>query len=399
MQDKELYEKDDISSPTVGTSSVMTVIAIATKERRHVATADIGGAYLNARMTQGKLILMRLSRENAAILVWLKPEYSVFLQPNGTMIVGLTKALYGCVESAKLWYNHLRQALEADGYTQNPIDICVFNKTVNSVQCTICVHVDDLLFTSVDGSIIENTLQYLIGVYKEVSISRGKVQHYLGMIFDFSTPGKCYMSMPMFTDKVMKKGNVTGVAATPALESLFVIREDAQPLNAEQAEYFHSTVAMCQYLAKRVRPDILCPVVFLSTRVQAPDVDDLAKLERMLKYINGTKSYGICIEPDKDGIMSTHVYVDASFAVHHEFRSHTGIVVTFGGGGIYFRSTKQKLNTNSSTEAELVADSDAMPSLVFIREFLIYQGYDMGPANFYQDNMSTIKLIENGRSN
>lgn len=78
---------------------------------------------------------------------------------------------------------------------------------------------------------------------------------------------------------------------------------------------------MCQYLAKRVRPDILCPVVFLSTRVQAPDVDDLAKLERMLKYINGTKSYGICIEPDKDGIMSTHVYVDASFAVHHEFRS------------------------------------------------------------------------------
>ena len=79
MQDKELYEKDDISSPTVGTSSVMTVIAIATKERRHVATADIGGAYLNARMTKSKLILMRLSRENAATLVWLKPEYSVFL--------------------------------------------------------------------------------------------------------------------------------------------------------------------------------------------------------------------------------------------------------------------------------------------------------------------------------
>ena len=393
MQDKELYEKDDISSPTVGTSSVMTIVAIATKERRHVTTADIGGAYLNARMTKGKLILMRLSKENAAILVWLKPEYSVFLQPNGTMIVRLTKALYGCVESAKLWYNHLRHALEADGYTQNPIDICVFNKTVNRVQCTICVHVDDLLFTSADESIIDNTLQYLIGVYKEVSISRGKVQQYLGMLFDFSTPGKCYVSMPKFTEEIIRKGNVSGVAATPALESLFVIREDAQPLNPEQAEHFHSTVAMCQYLAKRVRPDILCPVVFLSTRVQTPDVDDLAKLERLLKYINGTSTFGICIEPDKDGIMSMHVYVDASFAVHHEFRSHTGIVVTFGGGGIYFRSTKQKLNTNSSTEAELVAVSDAMPSLVFIREFLIHQGYDMGPANLYQDNMSTIKLI------
>jgi hypothetical protein len=93
MQDKELYAKNDISSPTVGTSSVMTVVAIAAKENRVTISADIGGAYLNARMTKGKLILMRLNKENAAILVWLKPEYGVFLLPNGTMIVKLTKTL------------------------------------------------------------------------------------------------------------------------------------------------------------------------------------------------------------------------------------------------------------------------------------------------------------------
>ena len=399
MQDKELYEKDDISSPTVGTSAVMTVVAIAAKENRLVTSADIGGAYLNARMTKGKLILMRLSKENAAILVWLKPEYGIYLQPNGTMIVRLTKALYGCVESARLWYNHLHRELVADGYVQNPIDICVFNKTVNGVQCTVCVHVDDLLFTSIDESIIEGTLQHLISVYKDVTVHRGAIQQYLGMLLDFSQRGKCFVTMPKFTDEVCRKGNVSGVSATPALETLFVVRADAEPLNSEQAEHFHSVVAMCQYLAKRVRPDILCPVVFLTTRVQAPDKDDLAKLERVLKYLNGTKTFGICIEPDKDGIMSMHVYVDASFAVHAEFKSHTGIVVTFGGGGIYFRSTKQKLNTTSSTEAELVAVSDAMPSIVHVREFLIHQGYNMGPANLYQDNMSTIKLIENGRSN
>jgi hypothetical protein len=105
------------------------------------------------------------------------------------------------------------------------------------------------LFTSIDESIIENTLQYLIGVYKEVSISRGKVQQYLGMLFDFSKSGKCYVTMPKFTEEVLKKGGVSGVAAIPALESLFVIREGTELLDAEQKEQFHPVVAMLQYLA------------------------------------------------------------------------------------------------------------------------------------------------------
>ena len=135
MQDKDLYAKDDISSPTVGTSSVMTIVAIAAKERRVVTSADVGGAYLNAKMTKGKQILMRLSKENAAILVWLKLEYSIFLLSNGTMIVKLTKALYGCVESARLWYNHLTTQLKNDDFIPNPVDICVFNKDVK--RCAV----------------------------------------------------------------------------------------------------------------------------------------------------------------------------------------------------------------------------------------------------------------------
>lgn len=205
--------------------------------------------------------------------------------------------------------------------------------------------------------------------------------------------------MPKFTDELISKSGVAGAAATPALETLFTIREDAVKLDKEKAEYFHSTVAMCQYLAKRVRPDILVPVVFLSTRVANPDVDDLHKLERVIKYVNSTKDIGVCIEPAKDGIINIRAYVDASFAVHKEFRSHTGIVVTFGGGGIFFKSTKQRINSTSSTESELVAVSDVMPYVIHIREFLIHQGYDLGPATLLQDNMSTIKLIENGRSN
>ena len=117
-----------------------------------------------------------------------------------------------------------------------------------------------------------------------------------------------------------------------------------------------------------------------------------------MKYLNGTTDLGICLEPEL-GILSIHAYVDASFAVHADFKSHTGVVVTLGGGGIYFRSTKQKLNSTSSTEAELIGVADAMPQIIHLRDFLIQQGYLIGPAIMYQDNMSTIQLIKNGRSN
>ena len=94
-----------------------------------------------------------------------------------------------------------------------------------------------------------------------------------------------------------------------------------------------------------------------------------------------------------------HAYVDASYAVHPDMKSHTGCVISLGKGPIYAKSNTQKLNTKSSTEAELVGLSDCSNQIIWTRNFLIQQGYVMQPAVMYQDNMSTIQLIKNGRSN
>ena len=92
-----------------------------------------------------------------------------------------------------------------------------------------------------------------------------------------NTLSKGELRRTKFTDELIGKSGVSEVTSSPALETLFVIREEADKLDTERAEYFHSVVAMCQYLAKRVRPDTLLPIVFLSSRVSAPDVDDSHK--------------------------------------------------------------------------------------------------------------------------
>jgi len=88
---------------------------------------------------------------------------------------------------------------------------------------------------------------------------------------------------------------------------------------------------------------------------------------------------------------------ERQYAVHPDMRSHMGIIMTLGKGTTYSASTKQKLNTKSSTEAELVAIDDAMAQILWTRHFLAAQGEYVPTTTIYQDNKSTILLAENGK--
>jgi len=79
-----------------------------------------------------------------------------------------------------------------------------------------------------------------------------------------------------------------------------------------------------------------------------------------------------------------------------ERKSHSALTITLGAGSLLAKSTKQKLVTKSSTEAELVAASDFASEAIFSADFLVAQGKVISPAIIHQDNMSTIAMIKNG---
>ena len=89
-------------------------------------------------------------------------------------------------------------------------------------------------------------------------------------------------------------------------------------------------------------------------------------------------------------------YVDAAFAVHKDFKSHTGAAMTYGTGAVQNISHKQKINTKSSTDAELIAADDVSIMILWTKLFLDVQGYNMERNILYQDNKSTIHLETNG---
>ena len=78
-------------------------------------------------------------------------------------------------------------------------------------------------------------------------------------------------------------------------------------------------------------------------------------------------------------------------------RSLTAVVLSLGGGAVYGSSRKQKLNTRRSTEAELVGVNDALPQVLWIRQFLNGLGYGDTDSVIYLDNQSEMLLEKHGK--
>jgi hypothetical protein len=249
--------------------------------------------------------------------------------------------------------------------------------------------------------VIEGVLELLNGRYgkkKPLVTTRGKVHEYLGMTLDFSVDGKVKVIMQDYIKEMLDEleSDMDGIAATPAAPHLFTVNNEPVPLNEKEAELFHHFTAKLLFLSRRARPDIQTAVAFLTTRVKSPDEDDKKKLRRCMQYLRGTPEIVLTLEADNLHVVKW--WVDGSYAVHPDMKSHTGATMTLGKGSVYSASTRQKLNTKSSTEAELVGVDDLMPQILWTRYFLEAQGYDVHENTVYQDNQSTMLLENNGRA-
>jgi hypothetical protein len=319
------------------------------------------------------------------------------------MYVEVLMALYGLLRSAILFYKKLRKDLESIGFVINPYDPCVANRTVNGRQQTVTWHVDDLKSSHVDSKVNDDFLLWLNEKYGDaeapVKVVRGKKHDYLGMILDFEEPGVLRVDMRYYIENMIEDfpSNLDEKAKYPWNENLFKVDKDSILLTKEEAEIFHTfLVAKALFLTKRARPDIIAAVGFLCTRVKAPTRNDWFKLQRMMNFLK--KTINDVLRLESDGLKIVKWFIDGSFACHGDFRGHTGGGMTLGKGSIQNVSAKQKVNTRSSTETELIGFDDVVPKILWTKLFMDAQGYESKDNIVYRDNQSSMKLEANGKS-
>jgi glucose dehydrogenase len=122
----------------------------------------------------------------------------------------------------------------------------------------------------------------------------------------------------------------------------------------------------------------------------------LVQANQDVRFLKKTEQDVLTLDANESGEITWHL--DAAFAVHNDGRSHTGATMSLGGGAIQSISTKQKINTISSTEAELVSIDDTISKLSWTKLFLEEQGFNVTQNILLRDNKKTMKLETNGNN-
>jgi len=302
-----------------------------------------------------------------------------------------------------LYYKKFKNDIEEIGFVLNPYDPCVANRNVKGRQHTVVWHVEDLKSSHIDKTVNDDFLGWLEEKYASDQIgklkaTRGLKHDYLGMVLDFTTPGLVGVNMIDYIQAMTEEfpEQLPGKEKYPWNDKLFKTDDHSKTLAKSNAEDFHTYVAKALFLCKRARVDIQPAVSFLTTRVKCPTQNDWSKLKRMMDFLKST--INDVSHLSADDTQTIKWYVDAAFAVHPDYKSHTGAVMLLGNGAIQAVSTKQKVNSRSSTEAELISIDDAIGKVLWTKRFIEAQGFKVNANVVFRDNQSSMKLETNGKA-
>jgi hypothetical protein len=162
-----------------------------------------------------------------------------------------------------------------------------------------------------------------------MTVTQGPQHEFLGMHINFLGDGTVTIHMPSYIQRDIDESglHISRSMPTPCASSLLAIDAASPLLPPTRTRSFHSSIAKLIYVGTCARTDILLALGFLCSRISAPTEQDEKKLQCLLEYLHGT--IHLQLRLGADSLSSFSTWVDASFAVHSDMRSHTG------GGGLF----------------------------------------------------------------
>ncbi len=229
----------------------------------------------------------------------------------------LLKALYGCVQASRLWFNKLTRVLHCKGYEHSPEDPCVMRWVVSKKVFLLLIYVDDILLLA-DDEEIDRLEKAFLDEFMWIAMERNNKLPYLGMLVTLEQ-GTATIDMTYLIEKLLESYKNLVTNPTQSNKSIFQVDGDAVILPEVERKVFPSLVTKLLYLSKCTRPDILTAVTFLCTRVMR------VTLEYLLGYLQATRHEVLRLTPS--GVLGLEAYMDAAFTPLADL--HTGLAIFF----------------------------------------------------------------------
>ena len=384
----------ETSSPTVSYETIMIQLAVAVAKNHRISSIDYQAAFLNAPTPDGKKHVIRLSKYEAKLVCAINPTLEQYIQQDGTLLAQLEKSLYGLREAGKLWFDLLTNALKEIGFISCTYEQPLFKRGDNEF---ITVHVDDLLLTYTGelGEELMNFFKTRDIPLKINHLSEAEPLEHLGVIITMLPDKSLTLSQQHYIKTyIIDEYNPKKVYITPAINADQNLPDDS-PL-VDKSKYLQKLMRL-YYVAARTRPDILTACSYAAVVTEPTESDDM-RLNRIIGYLLGTSDLKMHITKTELILFGSF---DASFAIHRDYKSHSGKIIYLGHIPIWCKSTKQKANTKASAHAELNTLYEGLDIILWCRailNFMLPEFPILKPTVVYQDNLSTIKIANMGHS-
>lgn len=157
---------------------------------------------MHAPFPSNKRVILKLTGPFVNIMCDVNPEFTKHIvnevskrgKSQKCLYIRVLLVLYGCLESALLWYNLYSQTLKKMGFKINPYGQCVANKVIEGSQYTIVFYVDDNKISHVSKDVVTSVINEISQHFGELTVSRGNKHDFLGMDIELKD-GKVYISM------------------------------------------------------------------------------------------------------------------------------------------------------------------------------------------------------------
>ena len=255
-------------------------------------------------------------------------------------------------------------------------------------------YVDDIILTASSTTLLTLLESSLSREFSMTDL--GDIHHFLGVNVHRNTAG-LFLSQEQYALEVLDRANMLNChpVTTPIDTSSNLSSTDGNLLS--NPTHYRSLAGALQYLTL-TRPDISYSVNKVCQFLHSPTEAHWTAVKRILRYLQGTSSYGLLLRHSPSMMLS--VFSDADWAgCPDTCRSTSGYCIYLGDSLLSWSSKLQPTVSPSSAEAEYRAVANVVAECCWLRQLLgeLHCVVDKASVVFC-DNVSAVYLSAKPRS-
>ncbi|XP_035830959.1 uncharacterized mitochondrial protein AtMg00810-like [Helianthus annuus] len=302
----------------------------------------------------------------------------------------LKKSLYGLKQAPRAWYQKFTDYVLTLGFRQSKCDASLFTLHYGRDTAFLLLYVDDILLVTSSDQLRHQLMAHLASEFAMKDL--GPLSFFLGIAVQKHNNTMFLSQHAYARDIIDRAGMKSCNPVTTPVDIHTKLSASGEPF--DNPTLYRSLAGALQYLTF-TRPDICYAVQQICMHMHAPTMAHWHALKRIIRYIQGTISYGLTIGYSVDP--SLMAYTDADWAGFPDTRRSTsGFCVYYGDNLISWSSKRQATISRSSAEAEYRGVANVVAEICWLRNLLLELQQPLSRATLvYCDNVSAIYLSGN----